>query len=164
VPAPPRTKLLGRVAGLAIYLVSGEAVRNQIDIDFTQGGNEAIYPTYVPRGEIWVDDAMGGLDRTATVVHEMVERDLMLRYGWSYDDAHEVASAHERVLRGELLRSGVKKLDLARAGAAYRAYLADRRPPAARGTVKARLEREIASVLGARRGRVVRRSAKGATR
>ena len=37
----PRIRRLGHVTGLPVYLVSGEQVRNQIDIDFTQGGNEA---------------------------------------------------------------------------------------------------------------------------
>ena len=36
---PPRIRRLGYVTGLPVYLVSGERVRNDIDIDFTQGGN-----------------------------------------------------------------------------------------------------------------------------
>ncbi len=85
---PPRIRYLGKVAGLAIYLVSGVDVRNNTDIDFTCGGNEAVYPSYVPPGEIWLDDAAGPLDRTATALHEIVERDQMMRFGKSYDDAH----------------------------------------------------------------------------
>lgn len=45
---PPRLRSLGRIGGLELCLVSGERVRNTLDIDFTQGGNEAIYPKYVP--------------------------------------------------------------------------------------------------------------------
>lgn len=121
---PPRLRGLGRVAGLSIYLVSGQKVRNEIDIDFTMGGNEAVYPSYVPPGEIWIDDAAGSLDRTATALHEIVERDQMLRFGKNYDDAHEV-SATERPFRQQLLRQPPKEFDARRVAAAYRAYLRD---------------------------------------
>jgi hypothetical protein len=78
---PPRLRFLGRVGGLPIYLVSGEKVRNELDIDFTQGGNDGVYSFYIPAPEIWIDDALHGLDRTATALHEMVERDLMVHHG-----------------------------------------------------------------------------------
>jgi ribulose-5-phosphate 4-epimerase/fuculose-1-phosphate aldolase len=107
----PRLRFLGTVAGLAVYLVSGEQVRNTLDIDFTQGGNEAIYPKYVPPGEIWLDDAMHALDRTATAFHEIVERHMMIEHGMTYDDAHEVASELEKVFRRELARKRPKEFD-----------------------------------------------------
>lgn len=120
---PPRLRRLGKLAGLTIYLVSGEQVRNKSDIDFTCGGNEAVYPSYVPVGEIWIDDALHALDRSATILHEMVERDLMLHHGMTYDVAHDVASSRERVLRKELARNPSSKVDLRRVGAAYSKYL-----------------------------------------
>src|ERR1700751_5088796 len=122
---PPRRRYLGKVAGLAIYLVSGVDVRNNTDIDFTCGGNEAVYPSYVPPGEIWLDDAAGPLDRTATALHEIVERDQMMRFGKSYDDAHEIASATERPFRRELAKEPPKAFAPRRVAAAYRAYLRD---------------------------------------
>jgi hypothetical protein len=120
---PPRTRYLGKVAGLDVYLVSGVQVRNLIDIDFTCGGNEAVYPSYVPPGEIWLDDAAGPLDRTATCLHEIVERHQMMTYGKSYDDAHEVASATERPFRRELAKNPPRAFDGKRVAAAYRKYL-----------------------------------------
>ena len=123
--APPRTKYLGKVAGLTVYLVSGVDVRNNTDIDFTCGGNEAVYPSYVPPNEIWLDDAAGPLDRTATALHEIVERDQLMRFGKNYEDAHEVASATERPFRRELAKSPPKAFDPRRVGIAYRAYLRD---------------------------------------
>lgn len=121
--ARPRLRLLGRVCGLPIYLVSGEVVRNELDIDFTQGGNDGIYPFYIPVGEIWIDDALHGLDRTATALHEMVERELMVRRGMAYDPAHEIASATERPFRKVLARAKVTTFDAARLEVAYRAFL-----------------------------------------
>ena len=122
-PTPPRLRLLGRVAGFPVYLVSGEQVRNELDIDFTQGGNDGIYPLYIPAPEIWIDDALHGLDRTATALHEMVERDLMVRHGWEYDPAHEVASSYEKPFRRQLRAAGVREFDPRRLEVAYRAYL-----------------------------------------
>jgi hypothetical protein len=120
---PPRLRLLGRVAGFPVYLVSGEQVRNELDIDFTQGGNDGIYPLYIPAPEIWIDDALHGLDRTATALHEMVERDLMVRHGMEYDPAHEIASSYERGFRKTLKRDRVTTFDPRRLEAAYKRYL-----------------------------------------
>jgi hypothetical protein len=102
----PRLRLLGYVQSgrdaLPVYLVSGELVRNTIDIDFTQGGNEAAYPSYVPKREIWIDDAMHTLDRIATTFHEITERNMVLYQGIDYDRAHDIACQREIVLRRDL--------------------------------------------------------------
>lgn len=109
---PPRLKRLGYVTGLAVYLVSGEHVRNFIDPDFTQGGNEGAYPGYNPPGEIWIDDAMHVLDRIATIFHEIVERNLMIQGGVGYDKAHDIALARELEFRKELIRQRPTSTDL----------------------------------------------------
>lgn len=109
---PPRIKRLGFINGLAIYLVSGEKVRNEIDLDFTAGGSEAAYPGYIPKGEVWLDDALHVLDRIATIFHEIVERNLMLYHGKDYDDAHDMALKRELEFRKELLKTKPKSTDL----------------------------------------------------
>lgn len=144
----PRLRLLGKVAGLSVYLVSGEQVRDEIDIDFTLGGNGAEY-TYVPPGEIWIDDAAHALDRTATTLHEMVERDLMLHHGMDYDRAHDAASARERVFRRDLIRRPPVKFAGRRVAAAYRAYLRELPQDVAPKTSR-QLEWEIGEVLAPR--------------
>lgn len=118
----PRIRRLGYVTGLPVYLVSGEKVRNDIDIDFTQGGNEAAYPGYVPPGEIWIDDAMHVLDRIATVFHEIVERNLVMYGGVDYDDAHDIALEREKVFRKELLRKQPATTDLRLVSAALQPF------------------------------------------
>lgn len=124
----PRIRLLGHVTGLPVYLVSGEQVRNQIDIDFTQGGNEAAYPGYVPAGEIWIDDAMHALDRIATIFHEIVERNLVLYGGVDYDEAHEIACKREIEFRKELARRRPTSTDLRLVSAALRPYRTEAQP------------------------------------
>lgn len=125
---PPRLHLIGHVTGLPVYLVSGELVRNEIDIDFTQGGNEAAYPGYVPKGEIWIDDAMHALDRIATTFHEIVERNLVLFGGIDYDDAHEIACEREIALRKQLARIRPTTTDLKLVAMALAPYAHEAKP------------------------------------
>lgn len=119
---PPRLKRLGYINGLAIYLVSGEQVRNNTDIDFTAGGSEAAYPGYIPKNEIWLDDALHVLDRVATIFHEIVERNLMLYGGIDYDEAHDIACKRELEFRKELARRRPTSTDLRLVTAALRPY------------------------------------------
>ena len=119
---PPRIRRLGYVTGLPVYLVSGERVRNDIDIDFTQGGNEAAYPGYIPAREIWIDDAMHVIDRIATIFHEIVERNLVLYGGLDYDKAHDIACKREIEFRKELARKKPATTDLRIVTAALRPY------------------------------------------
>lgn len=139
---PPRIKRLGYISGLPIYVVSGEKVRNEIDLDFTQGGNEAAYPGYVPPGEIWIDDAMHVLDRLATIFHEIVERNMVLYGGIDYDDAHDIALEREKIFRAELLRKRPATTDLklvrkALVPYAHEARPTGKRPGKASRTIKA---------------------------
>jgi hypothetical protein len=125
---PPRLKRLGYVTGLAVYLVSGEHVRNHIDPDFTQGGNEGAYPGYNPPGEIWIDDAMHVLDRIATIFHEIVERNLMMCQGVGYDKAHDTALEREMKFRKELMRQRPTSTDLRLVTKALRPYAQEASP------------------------------------
>jgi hypothetical protein len=139
----PRLRLLGRGNGLAVYLVDGEYVRNEIDVDFVNGGNGGVYPSYIPQDEIWIDDAQHPLDRTATALHELVERDLMLHHGRNYDSAHDLANMYERAFRRGLKHHRPVVYNSREVMEAYRAYLWDRR---GRKTAR-QLDHEIAGVL-----------------
>ncbi len=110
---PVHIKKLGTIADCIVWLVDGERVRNELDIDFTCGGHNLVYPRYVPRGEIWIDDALGPLDATATLLHEAVEYCLMRDRKWSYDRAHDAASAAEMPLRKKMARSRPKTVNVA---------------------------------------------------
>jgi len=87
----------------AIWLVSGRGVRDLFHPDFNQGGHGLRY-RFIPRREIWIDDALHAAERDPVIVHEAVELSLMRR-GASYDDAHRQASAVEATVRagGEIL-------------------------------------------------------------
>jgi hypothetical protein len=54
MPSGPRRKLLVRHDGLEVWRVDGHAVRDQLDVDFTNGSHDLVSP-FVPAGQIWLD-------------------------------------------------------------------------------------------------------------
>jgi hypothetical protein len=105
-----------------------------------------VYPRYIPAGEIWIDDAQHELDRTATALHELVERDLMLSHSLTYDHAHDSANVYERALRKKLVKHRPITFGARAVTAAYRDYL--REGPIQK--TSRQLDREIAAALGVR--------------
>jgi hypothetical protein len=92
-----RKELFGRLDDDEVWIVDGRAVRDHFDPNFTQGGHHWRY-RFVPRRQIWIDDAIAERELEYTLVHEAHELHLMRR-GMSYDDAHERALAVEKDLR-----------------------------------------------------------------
>lgn len=83
--------------GLDIFLVDGSHVRNVYDSDFDQGGNSFAY-SFVPEGQIWIDDHVPVAERPYVVFHECHEAEDM-RKGKSYDTAHVAAKKIEDRMR-----------------------------------------------------------------
>jgi hypothetical protein len=80
-----------------VYSVSAPYIRSKyVDtsigdrngIDWTQGGNGRVYFRLQPQNEIWVDENLHGVDREATILHELKEYRVMSK-GKDYDVAHE---------------------------------------------------------------------------
>ena len=84
--------------GYEFWSVDGEYVRDNIDIDFVEGGNPGRYG-YVPEKHRWIEEVIDKGDIVPTAVHEHIESILMEDYGFSYDDAHEIASDYEVEIR-----------------------------------------------------------------
>ena len=93
VRVEPRGKLLE----FTVYGIDGEAMRTK-DVDFTTGGNPARY-RYVPNGELWVERFLPPSDVAPVYIHEGFECVTMVSAGKSYDDAHDLANAHEYGVR-----------------------------------------------------------------
>jgi hypothetical protein len=93
-----RTKRIGNVGGLAIWFVNGHYIRDNIYIDFTEGGNHERYD-WIPDGEIWIDEEVKPEEVTATIFHEFTEQKVMREKGWDYDHAHDFASGLEIAMR-----------------------------------------------------------------
>ena len=96
-PRKLRRRLLGAVDRRDVWLVDGCAVRTRFHLDFTLGGHGFRY-RFIPRREIWIDDAVAPAERPAILHHEAVEVELMAR-GMRYVDAHARASTAEARFR-----------------------------------------------------------------
>jgi hypothetical protein len=89
---------VGNKNGFDVWIVDGYKVRQKIYKEFLYGGNGQRY-CYVPPGEIWIDHAVSCEEYELTLAHELNERHLMARYGWTYDKSHDSSLAIEVVMR-----------------------------------------------------------------
>ena len=80
--------------GLRVYVVRGKIVRDKFFIDFTEGGHDKVY-SFIPNGEVWLDDDISQKERKFILLHELFERNLMNK-GVSYDEQkHKAIITHE---------------------------------------------------------------------
>jgi hypothetical protein len=59
-----------------IRTVSGQRVRDNIDINFTIAGHDKVYP-YIPKGQVWIERGVSKRERPLIALHELTERHLM---------------------------------------------------------------------------------------
>ncbi|MGA1977276.1 MAG: hypothetical protein ABSG89_05400 [Bacteroidales bacterium] len=88
----------GKKDNYNIWIIDGNRVRQNIYKEFLYGGNEQRY-LYNPKGEIWIDNAISCEEFDLTVAHELNERHLMAKFGWTYDNAHDSSLMLEQVIR-----------------------------------------------------------------
>lgn len=77
--------------------------------EFTEGMNEAA-DDYCPKGEIWIEAVIHETEIPVTVLHEFVERALMIHKKMQYDEAHIEAAKAEWAHRGHFTKKDVAKL------------------------------------------------------
>jgi hypothetical protein len=88
----------GKKGDYSIWIIDGNRVRQKIYKEFLYGGNEQRY-IFNPKGEIWIDNAISCEEFDLTVAHELNERHLMAKFGWSYEAAHDSSLSLEQVIR-----------------------------------------------------------------
>jgi hypothetical protein len=91
---------LGTVGDITISQVDGLNVRNNLDINFTEGGHDFVYG-YIPTGNIWIDNDVRDEEVIFIVIHEMIERLFMEGDYMTYDKAHEKATKVEEAARND---------------------------------------------------------------
>ncbi|MFH1759327.1 MAG: hypothetical protein ABH822_02065 [Patescibacteria group bacterium] len=79
--------------GIQVWVVNGRLVRSVFDIDFTAGGHDHVYE-FVPKNEVWIDDAIIKPERGYVLLHELHERNQMAK-GLRYSKAHAESSRLE---------------------------------------------------------------------
>jgi hypothetical protein len=88
----------GQKNGLDVWIVDGYKVRHMIYREFLYGGNGQRY-CYTPAGEIWIDHAVSCEEYELTLAHEINERHLMAKFGWTYDKSHDSSLSIELLMR-----------------------------------------------------------------
>ncbi|TRZ71847.1 MAG: hypothetical protein D4R97_06360 [Bacteroidetes bacterium] len=78
----------GEKEGFKIWIVDGYKVRQKVYKEFLYGGNEQRY-LFNPKGEIWIDHAVSCEEFELTLAHELNERALMAKFGWTYEKSHD---------------------------------------------------------------------------
>jgi len=90
-------RLIASVDEFKVFLVDGEFVRNNLEIDFTMGSNPHV-SSFIPRGEVWLDDRLSDNDILALIYHEICEARMMGK-GMTYEEAHAAATVYETEFR-----------------------------------------------------------------
>ena len=90
----------GKNGNYDIWIIDGNRVRQKIYKEFLYGGNEQRY-IFNPKGEIWIDNAISSEEFDLTVAHELNERHLMAKFGWTYQAAHDSSLTLELVIRNK---------------------------------------------------------------
>ncbi len=88
----------GKEDNYNIWIIDGNQVRLKIFSSFLYGGNEQRYP-FNPKGEIWIDNAISSEEYFLTLAHELNERHLMAKFGWTYIAAHDSSLSLEQTIR-----------------------------------------------------------------
>jgi tRNA nucleotidyltransferase/poly(A) polymerase len=94
-----------------VYAVNGDEVRDSGFIEWVEGGNhwvdadlpkdEQKYAKHIPADELWIDDVHLSKpnDFEAILLHERIESYLIKHYGYTYNDAHDIANKVELIFR-----------------------------------------------------------------
>jgi hypothetical protein len=83
-----------------VWIVDGQAVRTLFKVDFTEGAHHYV-DSFVPPGEVWIEDQTDPAEHDLLLLHELTERRLMKQERMGYDEAHEEASRVEYAARKE---------------------------------------------------------------
>ncbi len=109
-------KLLKKYSNkIKVWIVKGFLVRSILFLDFTAGGHDKVY-SFIPKGEIWIDDAINPKELKFVLIHEAHERNLMSK-GMTYEEAHADSSKVEFFCRKNPKKADeILKKELGKAG------------------------------------------------
>ena len=97
----------GEKDGFKVWIVDGALIRKNIFNEFIYGGNDERYP-FVPLKEIWIDNSISSEEFETTLAHEVNERNLMLKSGMTYFDAHDSSLMVELSMRRSFMKEALE--------------------------------------------------------
>ena len=80
--------------GIEVWKVDGYLVRNHYKTNFVEGGHDIVYK-WIPKNEIWIEKDLHTTEIPYILIHEYVERSLMLNNKLKYNTAHKIAAKIE---------------------------------------------------------------------
>lgn len=83
---------------VSVWLVDGTLVRDTCYVEYAEGGHDLVY-SFIPRNEIWIEEALSPSERESILLHELHERYLMAHDGKDYEHAHHGATIVEDYYR-----------------------------------------------------------------
>jgi hypothetical protein len=99
-----------------VYLVDGDRVRNDKNVEFIGGGNapadtDPKNPTDgdCPKGEIWIERMKDPTEQIFILVHEITEYIKMKYHKGTYDNSHPIANSVENAIRHMAKEIGIVK-------------------------------------------------------
>lgn len=93
-----KKKMIKKYSGnIKIWLIDGNLVRTFLYINYCEGGHDKVY-SFIPKNEIWIEQALSPAERKFIILHELHERYLMSE-GKSYKNAHIGATEIEDFYR-----------------------------------------------------------------
>jgi hypothetical protein len=114
-PGRPYLQKYAQIEDVAVWIVDGPYVRENLDEEFTNFGQHYVFP-FIPRDEFWLDRQNVPGEEQFFIDHLLVERRLMAG-GMDYDHALDKGDAAEKAERS--------RTALAREGEALRAANGD---------------------------------------
>lgn len=102
-----RKILVNQRDGYNIYVVDGNYIRTNENIEFTNFGHHFRFP-FIPVNEIWLDEEYGdGNERTPYTVHAIIEAEAMKKgmpYDKAYDKGLEAESKYRKESKGKIYK------------------------------------------------------------
>jgi len=93
-------KKLQSIGEITVWLVDGNRIRRQLDMDFTNFGQHFVFP-FIPEDEFWLDpEALVLKEKDFFLTHLLVEWEMM-KQGYDYITATNAADQKERVDRAK---------------------------------------------------------------
>lgn len=106
-----KNKIIKKYSGdIKVWLVDGNLARDLFLVNFCEGGHDKVFP-FIPKNEVWIEQAISPKERKFIILHELHERYLMSQ-GKSYKNAHIGATEIEDFYRenpNENLEKRIKK-------------------------------------------------------
>ena len=96
----------GEKDGFKVWIVDGSKIRRDIFNEFIYGGNDERY-VFNPENEILIDNSISAEEFETTLAHEINERQLMAKFGWTYFDAHDSSLMLELQMRRNYVKESL---------------------------------------------------------